>query len=116
MIERDNYFIRSSEDAQIVETLAKPDSSRARALCAAGEKVFIDFFLERVPVLGVKDAEHRPGGEQCRRHREGENSAAKALEAREGQGEFRARARCRLRRRSGSVYRSGFGCGDGHRL
>src|SRR5207247_7741257 len=116
MIQSDYNFIRASANAQSGETLAKPDSSRARALCAAGETIFIDFLLERVPVLSVEDAKHCSGGEQCCRHREGEDSAAKALEAREGKGEFRARARRRLRRRSGGVYRSGFGCGDGHRL
>src|SRR4029079_8696913 len=115
-VETADDFVRSGEDAQIIETLSQPDPRCARALRTARQQVFVDFLFESAAVLSIEDAQHGARRKQCRDYREGENSAAQTLEAGEGQGEFRTRARCSLRRGLGGVNGSGFGGCDGHRL
>ena len=80
-----NYdFVGSCKDAQVVEPLSQPDARCACALRTAGEQVFVDFFLEGVAILGIEHAQHCARRKQSCRYRECENSAAQALEAREG--------------------------------
>src|ERR1700693_2346315 len=116
MFERDHHFVRSREDAEIVQPLSKPDAGCASALGAAREQIFIDFLLERTAILCEENAKHGARRQKRGGHRERENSAAQALEARKGEGEFMTRTRRGLSRARSSVHVSWFRCRFGHRL